>query len=659
MPKLLVEFYDRHLAALTLRGESAVLSFGLSIIALLMHGVGIVAFCQLIHQPLWVALVLLVGLNIIPFALAYSHRRYAIETLAPMFFLYAIIAARFIFVRVFGGDVPGYFDYNLPELRSTLFRLEPWAVVAFGYTLAIQLHSVLRFTLRWIPIILLSMIVVWSFIMFVDHRTHGVTGTDPFAYVQMGIDLAMRGTPLHRFTLFPSVVSLNIAWSPIVHTGYHIPINARGDAPTVWPIGGSFAFALAYQLIGDAGVYLVNPLTSLLLLLVTGVLAWELFSDSKFRAWIVVLSIALLATSHTMFDWATVPMVDSQAALFSTLAVVMSLQGAKRRSNLPSYFLSGLFLGIAYFIRHTQVLMMPAILVLLWFKDAPKSAKLRGIFIMGMGALFVAVFDLWYHLQTFGGWFNVESTELSLFSLDTVLTTMQRTSLELFAAYELGWLLPFLFYGAYRFARDKRIEFIALALWFLILVGFHLFYPALRLRDLLPEFVPLVIVAGYGAVVFIEIVWGNSRRLVAAVGLAVTLWLWLIRVWNVVPLMWSEPQISFGYVTAEQRVSFSEIAKQIPPRAVVGSSLNTGAIELYAQRETFHPGMWSAQEQIEFIAAMSREGREIYLLEDGDVMREARNALSSHYKIEPITIINAPYFGNVGAMSGTLWKVNP
>jgi hypothetical protein len=105
--------------------------------------------------------------------------------------------------------------------------------------------------------------------------------------------------------------------------------------------------------------------------------------------------------------------------------------------------------------------------------------------------------------------------------------------------------LPFLIFGAYRLGREKRVVFIALALWFLIVVAFHLPYPALRPRDLLSDFVPLVIIAAYGLVAFVQILRRasqSSQQFFAALGLIVTLWLLLIRMWHVVPLAWSEPQ---------------------------------------------------------------------------------------------------------------------
>ncbi len=653
-----------HLGALSLREETAIaLSPFFIALTLVFHLLGLAVLFRLWHQPVWLALPVLVLLLAIPFWIYRSRGAAAVETLAPLYFLYAILAARFVFVRGFAGTVPGYFDYNLPDLQSTLFRIEPWVACAFIYTLTIQIRFLA--TRVWPRVLIGTAMVVafatfaWAGELYIGHRTSGVTGSDPYAYTQMAVDLATRGTPLHEFTLFPSIAALGIPWSPIVHTGYHVPIDARGDAPTVWPFGGSLAMAIAYRIFGEGGLYLVNPLMSLLALAAMGWLAWELFAEHALetRVWIVALGAVILATSHTLFDWATVPMVDAQAALFSIVAVGCALRYV-RRPTLIWAILCGVTLGMAYFIRHTQVLIAPAILVLLWSSRARGRAILAG----GASAALVALPDLWYHQVVFGGWLNVESTELGLFSLASVGSTCASLAAGLLAAREFGWLVPFFLFGVYRLARENHRAFLALSLWVVVLVAFHLPYPALRLRDLLPEFVPLVVVTAYGVVEFAALMWTVQQpwqRFAAAGGLMVTLFLLLIRVWNIVPLLWNAPQPAFGYVTAAQRASFAQIAALTPPRAVIGSSLNTGAIDLYAGREAFHPEMWSEQERDVFLAAMFHEGRAVYLLDDSDVTSVARRELVKEYALRQVTVLDVPLFGTVDGTPGALWEIRP
>ncbi|MCX7840575.1 MAG: hypothetical protein N2559_14145, partial [Anaerolineae bacterium] len=566
-----------------------------------------------------------------------------------------------VFIRVMGGNLPGYFDYNAPDLRSTVFRLGPLFVCALIYTVALQIR--LLAPRRWLHLLVVVFITVtfgWASLLYVGHRTHGVTGTDPYAYAQMGIDLATRGTPLHRFTLFPNIASLDVTWSPIVHIGYHIPINADGDAPSVWPPGASLAMAVAYRIAGEVGLYLVNPIASLLLLVATGWFAGELFADVKHRAWIVALSIAILATSHTLFDWATVPMADSQAALFSVLAMGLAMRFA-RQPRLAWAMLSGLALGAAYFVRHTQLLIVPAMCVLFWMNSAPRGLRVRALVAAGLAALVVALPDLWYHHIIFGHYLIPESRELDLFSIASLAKTLGAFITDLLAAREFGWLVPFIVYGAYRLARDQRIAFIALAVWVLVLFGFHWLYPALRLRDLLPQFPPLVIVSAWGIVAFVTRLWRDVtswRAWLAATGLIVTFFVLLIRVWNVIPIPFGEPQRSFGYLTFEQRAAFEHLAALTPPRAVIGSTLNSGAIELYARRETFLPTLWSAREQDIFFEAMFREGRAIYFLDDSAAMTTLRHQLAERYTLRQISALDVPLWGSLpGDTSSALWEI--
>lgn len=650
-----------HLAALTFRDDARTLTRREIVLTLVLHLAGLSATAYLLQVPIWLAPFALILLSSVPMFLRYSRGGLAVQTLAPFFFLYALIAARFVFIRILGGSVPGYFDYHAPDLRSTIFRLEPWFICALVYALALQVRLVVP--QHWLHLGIVGLLVAtlaWASILYVGHRTYGVTGTDPYAYVQMGIDLATRGTPLHRFTLFPSIVSLDVAWSPIVHTGYHIPINANGDAPSVWPPGGSFAIAIAYRFVGDTGLYLVNPIASLLLLVATGWLAWELFADSKYRAWIAVLGIVILATSHTLFDWATVPMVDAQAALFSVLAMGLALRCA-RQPRVMWAILSGLALGAAYFVRHTQLLIVPAMCVLLLMNRAPRGWRVRALVVTALASLLVALPDLWYHQIVFGHWLIPESRELDLFSIALVGSTLERVGGDLLAAREFGWLVPFVVYGAYRLVRDKRTEFIGLAVWVLVLWGFHLLYPALRLRDLLPEFPPLVIITAFGIVVFITELWrdvSSWRAGLAAAGLIVTFFVLLIRVWNVLPIAWGEPQRSFGYLTFEQRAAFEQLASLTPPRAVIGSTLNSGAIELYAQRETFLPALWSAREQDIFFEAMFREGRSVYLLDDSAEVTTLRHQLAERYTLRQVGVLNIPLWGmSPGDTSSALWQI--
>jgi hypothetical protein len=131
-----------------------------------------------------------------------------------------------------------------------------------------------------------------------------------------------------------------------------------------------------------------------------------------------------------------------------------------------------------------------------------------------------------------------------------------------------------------------------------------------------------------------------------------------MRVWNVLPIPFGEPQRSFGYLTVEQRAAFEQLASLTPPRAVIGSMLNSGAIELYARRETFLPTLWSAREQDIFFAAMFREGRAIYVLDDSAEMTTLRRQLAERYTLRRISVLDVPLWGILpGDTSSELWEI--
>jgi len=91
---------------------------------------GIVA--HLARAPLW-----LVGIGAVRvFAAQFMPRARAIFSpalLAPFWFVYAAIVARFVWLRLARGDVPGYFEYALPDAR-VLWRFEFLVGAAICYS---------------------------------------------------------------------------------------------------------------------------------------------------------------------------------------------------------------------------------------------------------------------------------------------------------------------------------------------------------------------------------------------------------------------------------------------------------------------------------------------------------------------------------------------
>jgi hypothetical protein len=140
-------------------------------------------------------------------------------------------------------------------------------------------------------------------------------------------------------------------------------------------------------------------------------------------------------------------------------------------------------------------------------------------------------------------------------------------------------------------------------------LGVHLLYAALRLRDLISVFPVLHVVTAYGGVLLLRRVgiWASSRRRVGWAALRLTLvgGTFLAVGWRSAAVLAqvSEPGwASFGYVTRSQRAAFEALESMIPEGGVVGASLGAGAVHLYTGRDICRPAAWSPQDLESFLA---------------------------------------------------------
>lgn len=630
-----------------------------NLLLLACHAFGLLALAQLTRVPLWIVIVVVALFGIA----AFSPRAREIISptlLAPFWFVYVALVVRFVWVRFAGGEVSGYFEYALPDAR-VLLRFEFVVAAAVMYSALIFLTRVLPPRGRALALAALGgagILFVWAIAEYFGHRTFGATGSDPYAYVQMGVDLVTRGSFAHRFELFPSFLAEQIEWFPILHVGYRLPFNELGDAITVWSPGGAVAFAIAYVLGGESALYWVNPLSSLTSALASALLAWELTRRETRTRRVVIASFsaALLLTSYEIVNWAGVTMVDTQALVFSTLAFYGALR-VYRGGAWQWALLAGICWGAAYQVRHTQLVIVAGMLPLIFYS----AARTRNLAILFVSAFGVALPDLWYHHAYLGNWLTPESQELALFSVHAILPTLWALGQSALAAAEFGWLILLAAIGIYFFARRARVENLALWLWLGAALAIHLPYAALRLRDLIPQFPIIAFYVAFGIVSGVSFLWAKQRAwasFAAACLVFLALELNLARVWNTLPRGLADAPPRFGAMTQAQRNSFATLAQVTPPNAVVGASLNSGAIDLYSQRDAFRPADWSPQDLGEFLLVTQGKDYEMYLLEDNGSLARVLEALRDTYRFERVTTLDVPLFGDAPiANPGALWKV--
>ncbi len=611
------------------------------------HLLGLSVVLANLGWPLPLAPLLMIGLSAMP---VLAGRRSALATLTPLAFAYAATVLHGLGVRL-----PGIWNGVLSPLLTL--------IVATGYGLAIAGWLASGASRRFVVAgagLLVAAALGWSAWAGWTLRAHGVTGSDPYAYAQMGIDLATRGTVLHPFPLAALAYALNLPIYPTVHVGYRIPDAATLQAATVWPPGYAAFTGLAYRLAGEAGLFLVTPLLNLLALLAAGWFALVAAGRRSPAAFAVAgLTVALTATAYQQVELQMTPMADIAAQLFTVLAIGLAL-GAQGRGAPLRAALSGLCLGIAFDIRYTQVLLAPAIaLALAWGARGFARARLELVAICAGAAWLAAAPVLAYHWAVFGSPFVTGSDELAHFSPARLPETAGRTLGALGHYREFGLLVPSLAVGLLAAARRSRRALVVALLAFVVLFGFHALYAYLRLRDLLFLFPFLSWLAALGIVTAARAAYWAARRssrprawAALRVGLVGALSVCLVlRAMETLAMPANRGFAAFGHLTAAQRASFDRLRQLTPEDAVIGASLNSGAVELHAGRSAFRPAGWTAEALVRFVDALRAAGRPVFVLDDGEAMGEALRVLRARYGLVEVARLDVPYYDAIGGGS--------
>jgi hypothetical protein len=610
------------------------------------HLLGLVTLARLTRQPWWLLLAPLLTLQ--PGLAALRRRAVApqILALAPLGLAYALALIRTVGRRIAPGWAPtaGWLNLDYGLLLAGIWALLSQAAA----TMQSRERPVAPASVLGVGLLVLSL--GWTAWAGTTLHTRGVTGTDPYAYTQMGVDLAHIGTVRHAFPIVQTLAGLEVDLRPLVPLGYVAPDPATGASATVWAPGHAATLALGYWLGGERGLYLTTPVLGLLALA-----ALWLLAIVALRAWPVGTrhlaagaAVALLATSFEQLDRQLTPMADLPAQLFSILTLYWALRSARSRSLWPAA-LAGLCLGVAFDMRYTQVLLAPAMAWLLVAGARERGARqpFKALGVCAGAAALAALPVLRYHQLAFGGPFCVGSEELALFSLDAMRRTLPRMLSALAQPREYRYALPLMLVGALQLARRERRTALGLTLALGVVGAFHLLYEALRLRDLLPVLPVLALWAGVG----VAELWSLAQRLNAGAWRAAAHAACMLGVALLVSsdatLLLPVPPMhynAFGYLVGTQRASFDSLAALTEQDAIVAGGLNTGAVTLYAQRAIVRPGAWSEREWLAVVENLLRQGKPLYLLADGEEMCAPELALRARYLLEPVASLSLPYF---------------
>ncbi len=663
----------RHLSALAFDLDPAPLPLRETAALLLFHLAALAGVARLAHWPYLLLATVLAG----GCAALWLRRAFRAEMLAPLGLLYGLALLRLAVAA--GLRLAG-------QTGGGLVVPEPWGTwLSFGWAAALAGLWLLAIALGQLfsPARLRQALTVglglgaagWAAWVYFQMAPGGVTGSDPFAYMQMGVDLARHGTFMHQFPLAQLAATYHLPVYPTLAVGYHVPAAPGGLSPSVWPPGFSIWLALAYRLLGEPGLYLTNPVLGLMALGATAAFTAEALRSHPQRWLVAALAVGWLATSVEQAGRLAVPLADVAAQGFTTGALWLALAGlpahatvqgkATSAQRLALGLWAGLFFGLAYFTRYTQVLAAPAVLFLALVSADSRKNRARFLAAFGVAAGAVAAWSFSYHMAAFGNPLATGSGELGHFHLEAVPGVVAQLGQEMFAPGEWGWALPFIVAGAVGLWRRQRRAAGALLGAYLPLLLFHLPYAFLRLRDLLWLFPALALLAALGCVEFWSwlLHWSGraaGRGVARAAGFFLALGLLAFR-WNLtLPL--TRSFFTFGSLTAEQRQTVGGLAGLTPPDAIIAASLNSGAVEFYAQRATVRPGAllqptlaWTTDEWLAFVEAARAEHHPVYLLVDSVEMEAPLAALRSRYRpVEVTSSLYLPYYYPGGGSANQL-----
>lgn len=581
--------------------------------------------------------------------------------LAPMRLAYGAALTRLALMAL-GVDLSPYAGAAFPNPLSAWLHPTAPALASLGWCW-LRAATLSRGRRRMGIIAFMGLgLAGWFGAVAYRHLSHGVTGSDPYAYMQMALDLAHGGAALHRFELGTLAERLQIATWPTVPVGYHAPLG--GLAASVWPPGWSAALALPLLLGGEPLALWLAPLCHVGAAAVSGWLGAELARcEGRAARWAVGgLTAALMLTSYEGVTRALVPMADAAASLCGA-AMFLALVKAARTDRLRLSLVAGLLWGAAYAVRHPQLWLGLGAVTLLCARDRRWPRRLAHVALYGLGAAALALPDLAHHASALGSPWRAESSEWPLIALGNVPAMWGALWRDgWWRRNEWGYLWPWVAAGlvASLGRRASRLSWLALLLGYGGCLLFHLCYRALRLRDLTPLFPWLALLGAWGAWSIARHArqrWPRYLRTLLAAALALGL---AARSADTLRLAGRPAVWTFGYVNAAERAGLESLATLTPAEAVIATGLNAGAVTLYAGRETVRPAIWSDAEFEALARALAQQGRPLYALDDGEEM--AVWLAHRTGQIEPLETLSLPRMGRGGQRQGslgTLYRLHP
>lgn len=454
----------------------------------------------------------------------------------------------------------------------------------------------------------------------------------------MARDLAQNGSVTHEFPLLTNLFDKGFTWDAFITPGYHI-VTATGATAPNFAFGFPLLLAITARAFGEGALYWATPFMGALSLVVTFLLADELFRDlpPDKRHWIGALGALLLAATPKQIELSLVTMSDVPTQLFCLLAMWCALRARAERSPKPVTSrtwsaLCGLLLGGAYLIRPSAMALVVPLAVVVTQWGTNRRARLTPVMIALAAFAPAILLDAIYHIRVLGSLLAVPSPE----SAQVVwLDAPRQVLLMLAALFSITGIGPILFcvpVGWLALTRDKN-QFAAalLAAWIFAFILFHapLFLTGVfenNLRYLIPAYPALVLSASAGVLFLSERAWNGVRdskaQVLPRIAFTAAALFMLVALGLALRALVSPERFAaraYGWLGAQAVQEFKALNTALPANAIIGvPDQIAGTTVLYAQREIFRPANLPGPEREfpQLVQRMKTEQRPLYILGD-------------------------------------------
>jgi hypothetical protein len=382
------------------------------------------------------------------------------------------------------------------------------------------------------------------------------------------------------------------------------PIVKNASVP-VYPLGLPALMAFAITVGGNEAVFLVAPITGLLLLVGIYVAALYVSADHA----VALVSAALAAVQPVVFTYAIQPMSDVPAAACFIAAYAALLRATPR----PTF--GGVAAGMALLIRPALAPALFCLAAVPYLLHRRRDARAALAYLLPLAsALGVQLGVQWY---LYGSPFATGYAELDqLFSFRRVATNLRSHGYWAWHALTAVWV------GAAALGLTIAPPRARLAMA-VVIVAVPLPYLAYRafdhwetLRFLLPALLVGTITAAWGIVTSTRLVFRAGAPLAAAVLVAALSWQW----WG-----WLEAQSVLTMPEHERRYRLAGelVSAAAPADAVVLADLHSGSVRYYTGRQSINWSRIPAGALTETVGRIQAGQRSVFLLLDGDEERRA------------------------------------